>query len=114
MDSRQRIVTSLPLAELWDSAKPLDARRVRDVGQSDIVELLQNGSNMVVADIGQPLRWLFADDRFAFWRSEVEGRLVAPEPDRFSLDDYPRGYCYVAALWLCVPPASVIVLEKHH
>jgi hypothetical protein len=54
------------------------------------------------------------DDRFAFWKTEVRWRLVAPDADGFHLDDYPGNYCYVATMWKRSSTAAVIVLEKHH
>ena len=114
MDTRQKIVTQIPLSELWNSGGPLDAFRVEGVGEAAIVRLLRDGSSFVVADVGLPLRWISEDDRFAFWKTEVRCRLAAPDADDFRLDDYPGSYCYVAAMWKCASTVPVIVLEKHH
>src|SRR6185436_19220135 len=99
MDTRQKIVTQIPLTELWNSSGPLNAFRVEGLGETDIVRLLRDGSSFVVAETGQSLRWIAEGDRFAFWKTEVRCRLVAPEADGFCLDDYPGSYCYVAAMW---------------
>lgn len=64
----------------------------------------------MVADVGKPLRWISAADRYSFWKSEVKGRLVAADRTRFSLDDYPD----VATVWEGTSPAPIIVLEMHH
>ena len=114
MDASQRIVTETPLTELWDSSGPVDARRIERIGDAEIVRLLRDGSTVVVADVGLPLRWLAADDRFAFWRDEVKHRLAKPNVDRLHLGDYPANYCYAASMWSCAPLGAVIVLEKHH
>jgi hypothetical protein len=114
MDSAKRIVTCTPLTELWNNDGLLDARRDENVGETDVVRLLQAGSSFVVADVGHPLRWISEADRFAFWKTEVRCRLVAPEVDGFHLDDYPGNYCYVAVMWKCASRTPVIVLEKHH
>ena len=114
MDTSQKIVTQIPLIELWNSDGPLDALRAENLGETDIVRLLQNGSSLVVAEAGQPLQWIPEGDRFAFWTTEVKCRLIAPDADRFYLDDYADNYCYVASMWLFAPSAPVIVLEKHH
>lgn len=114
VDSQYRVVTSVPLVELWDSSGTLDAFRVGNLGETDIVALLRDGSSFVVADVGQPLRWISESERFAFWKSEVKCRLVPPDADGFSLDDYPTQYCYVATVWRCMPSTTVIVLDKHH
>ena len=114
MDSDQRIVTCTPLTELWNSKGLMDARRAESVGETEIAQLLRDGSSFVVAVVGQPLRWVSEGDRFAFWKAEVRCRLVARDADGFDLDEYPGNYCYVAAMWKCTSSASVIVLEKHH
>ncbi|UGY15336.1 hypothetical protein [Bradyrhizobium septentrionale] len=114
MDTSQRIVTQAPLTELWDSNGPLDAHRTEPVGEADVVRLLRNGSTMVVADVGLPLCWIAADDRFAFWKDEVKRRLAVPNVDRLDLSDYPANYCYAASMWSCASLGAVIVLEKHH
>jgi hypothetical protein len=104
----------MPLTEVWNSKGPLDVRRVRYVGEADIIQLLRDGSSFVIAEAGEPPRRISEGDRFDFWKAEVRCRLVAPGADGFYLDDYPGKYCYVAALWQCAPSTSVIVLEKHH
>ena len=114
MDTIPKIVTEMPLTELWNGNGPLDARRGEYLGETDIVLLLRDGSSFVVADVGLPLRWISEDDRFAFWKTEVKSRLVAPDADGFILDDYPGSYCYVATMWKCASTGPVIVLEKHH
>ncbi|WGS23465.1 MULTISPECIES: hypothetical protein [unclassified Bradyrhizobium] len=114
MDLTKRIVTQAPLEELWNDNGPLDARRGERAGETEIVRLLQDGSTFVVADAGLPLRWISADDRFAFWKDEVKYRLVALDADRFDVCNYPGSYCYVATMWPCASLGPVIVLEKHH
>jgi hypothetical protein len=114
MDTAQRIVTQMPLTELWNSSGPLDAFRVEKLGETDIVRLLQNGSSFVVAEAAQPLRWIAEGDRFAFWKAEVKCRLVAVDADAFPLGDYPGSYCYVGSMWKGASSTPIIVLEKHH
>lgn len=114
MASAQRIVISTPLTELWNRNGVLDAHRAEYVGETDIVRLLRDGSTFVVAAAGQPLVWVSDADRFAFWKTEVKCRLVAPDADGFRPGDFPGNYCYIAAMWECASSASVIVLEKHH
>jgi hypothetical protein len=114
MDTALKIVTQTPLTELWNSSGPLDAHRAENLGETDIKRLLQSGSNFVVAEAGQPLRWISESDRFDFWKAEVKCRLVAADADGFHLDDYPGSYCYVASMWKGASSTPIIVLEKHH
>jgi hypothetical protein len=114
MHPAQRIVTYLPLPELWDAVGPCDARRIRSVGDEEIIRLLRNESCFVVAEVGLPLQWIMDHDRFAFWKAELKPRLVAPDATRFRLDDYPDGYCYVASEWRYRKDRTAVILEKHH
>ncbi|MGY3489727.1 hypothetical protein ACVW1C_007610 [Bradyrhizobium sp. USDA 4011] len=114
MDASQRIVTQTPLAELWDNNGAVNARRIEPIGEAEIVRLLRDGSVFVVADVGLLLRWIAADDCFAFWKDEVKCRLADPNVDRLDLSDYPANYCYAASMWSCASLGAVIVLEKHH
>ena len=115
MNSTQRIVIATPLTELWNAeGGPMGAHRAEYVGEAEIAHLLQQGSSLVVADVGHPLRWISETDRFSFWKTEVRCHLVSPDADGFRLDDYPGGYCYVASVWTTGSSASIIVLEKHH
>jgi hypothetical protein len=104
----------MPLTELWTSKDLLDVQRAGNVGRHGIVQLLRDGSSFVLAELGQPLRWIAESDRFAFWKAEVKCRLVAPDADSFHLDDYPGSYCYVATIWKGTSSMPIIVLEKHH
>jgi len=61
MKPEQRIVTRLPLRELWTAHGPIAAARGRALGASDLVALLHErpvlkGSPFVVAELGHPLR----------------------------------------------------------
>lgn len=114
MDAAQRIVTNLPLAELWTDKGPLHAQRAERVGEAEIVQLLQDGATFVVADVGKPLRWIPSADRFAFWKTELKCRLVASDVDRIELAAYPGSHCYVASAWRDESSSPTIVLEMHH
>ena len=99
MHPAQRIVTRVPLIELWNDEGVVDARRVGEISRADIARLLRDGSSFVVADPGHPLLWIPQDDRFAFWKTDVSRRLVAPGVAKINVEDYPDSYCYLAAMW---------------
>jgi len=55
----QRIVVKMPLTELWDDGGTLTGDRVRNLDQTDLVELLRTGPvQFLVADPGLKLRWV--------------------------------------------------------
>ena len=76
MDPAQRIVTQMPLSDLWKDAGLINAHRHGRVGRDDISKLLRDGSTFVVADLGHPLRWIPEQDRSTFWKAEVQDHLV--------------------------------------
>ena len=108
----QRIVTRLPLAELWDDAGPLSAAEVRDLAAEDIRDLLRAGPvRFAVANVGSPLRWVPATECFQFWKAEVQSRVAGASAD---LDDFTGGYCYFASEWGPVEGPPVVVLAVAH
>jgi hypothetical protein len=109
----QRSVASMPLAELWDDAGPVVARRGRDLTAQDIRGLLRAGRvQFVVADIGAPLRWVRESECFAIWKSEVEPHLAVPAGA--DLGEFPGEYCYFASEWISSGDTPVVLLERHH
>ena len=123
MTPAQRVVTTLPLTELWDASGPVAARRGLRVGDPDIRAMLQGTRlvQFVVAARGAPLRWVPLAEARAFWRFEVRPRIVLADAVRFDGEAYPGRYCYVATRWAREgaegpegpegPP--LVVLERH-
>lgn len=115
MNFAHKIVTHLPLHELWCDDGLTTARRERSLFAEDIANLLRQGAvQFVVADIGRPLQWIPSGDCFDFWKREVQLHLASPE-SQTALDSYPGSYCYFASEWsrgnLTLP---IVLLEKHH
>jgi hypothetical protein len=70
---QQRVVTRMPLAELWDGASSLAVSRLRDLTAEDVHALLCAGQvQLVIAEIGAPLRGVPVGKCFAFWKAEVQ------------------------------------------
>ena len=115
MDIALRIVTRLPLQELWRDDGFTTTLRLRWLTAEDIASLLLAGRvQFVVADIGYSPRWIPLGDCYDFWKSEAQLHLAAPETNS-SLNDFPDGYCYFASEWnspLGITP--IVVFEKSH
>ncbi len=76
----QRVVTRLPLTELWDPHGTLPMERGRTVGREHVTDLLRSGrARFVLANCGDPLRWIPSDDTYRFWKAEVKDHLVEPD-----------------------------------
>jgi hypothetical protein len=106
VDPAKRIVTRLPLTELWNSAGIVDARRVGDIGKADIVRLLQDGSSLVVAEVGQPLLWIADEDRFAYWKAEISCHLVGAGPWSYCCSVFTACVRRARSLRVAMPPHS--------
>lgn len=113
MKPELRIVTKLPLSELWDETGPLLANRVRYLGLGEIKELLRGGSvRFVVADCGHHLKWEPRGGTFAFWKGICD-QIAAPEKPIF-LDHFRGSEAYIASLWQSNEGDHLILLERHH
>jgi hypothetical protein len=114
MDPSLKIVTHLPLQELWGNNAFANAVRVRALTAADIQELLRTGPiQFVVVDIGAPPSWIQIRESFSFWKDEVQGHLASG--DKAALDKFPGEYCYFASLWsVGGETAPIALLEKHH
>jgi hypothetical protein len=112
----KKVVTQIPLEELWNSERALQARRGRGLNANDITSLLQtSGVLFAVADCGKPLTWVSGSDTFTFWKMEAKSRIAEPEDPRIQPDNYSGGYCYVASEWADVPVGEIIILlERYH
>jgi hypothetical protein len=114
MNRGDRVVTVMPLEVLWTDDGELPAKRGRILSREAIRDLLRTGPvRFVIANVGRPLRWISAEDRFEFWKADVVPHLA--EADRIYLEEFPGGLAYVASEWLTAqsePP--IVLLEVHH
>jgi hypothetical protein len=118
MTPDQRVVTTLPLAELWDADGPIAARRGPRVGDPEIRALLRRAAPVqfvVAGAIGSPPYWVPVAEASAFWRVEVRPRIVPADTARFDHESYPGRYCYVATAWTREAPDAppLVLLERH-
>jgi hypothetical protein len=118
MEPVPRVVTTIPLAELWDADGPVAARRGPRVGDPQIRALLQRVRDVqfvVAGAVGAPLRWVPPAEARAFWRLEVRPRIVLADAVRVDHEAYPGRYYYVATEWTReapdVPP--LVLLERY-
>ena len=108
----KRLVTELPLRELWDDHGPFPTVVRGDLKTEEIRDLLKAGPvQFVVANLGEPLRWIPETECFAFWKSDVRHHVA--DTESVCLDDLDGGFVYWASLWEPVsgrPP--VVLLSK--
>lgn len=117
MRADQRVVTRLPLTELWDARGGLRFERGRLVGRERVTDMLRNGRvRFVLANCGQPLRWIPPDDCYRFWKEEVKSHLADPDAleGGLRLEDWPGEYFLVGTEWGEDDRDHVVLLEMHH
>jgi hypothetical protein len=103
----------IPVVELWDSKGDLTAVRRRLLHSGDIASLLRQGFvRFVIADIGEPLRWIPSSHCCEFWKTEVKPRIA--EGDAFDPSGFPGDYCYIASEWADGQSLPLLLLEKYH
>jgi hypothetical protein len=95
----------MPLTELWDDGGTLTGGRVRDVGQTEIAELLRSGPvQFLVTDPGRKLKWIPTPQRFEFLESDSN-------PDRAQFPTRQRT-SHLSGVDALVN--VLILLEKYH
>lgn len=110
----QKLISRLPVEELWDGRRLVSTARVRDLAAPDIVDLLRSGAvRFAVADVGRPFEWVPNNKRFDFWKGEVKPHLADPD-SRAALEDFPDEYCYFASEWKSSDGGVIILLSKAH
>ncbi|HLM58984.1 MAG TPA: hypothetical protein VK422_22965 [Pyrinomonadaceae bacterium] len=110
----QRIVSQMPLRELWNGRGVVSVKELRELNASDIAELLRGGKiHFVVADVGSPLTWVPVDECYDFWKSEVKSHLAVPDAENY-LGNFPDEYCYFASEWESGMGGPIVLLAKSH
>ncbi|TKD01181.1 hypothetical protein E8A74_31775 [Polyangium fumosum] len=111
---RGRIVTRIPVEELWTDDGVLAATRLRTLDRVAIRDLLRRGPvRFVVADVGHDLRWIPPAERFDFWKRDGEIHFALTK--EVHLDDLPDGMAYLASEWTVAgDEAPVLLLEVYH
>jgi hypothetical protein len=114
MDPRNRVVTRLPLEQLWKEDGDMAVTRCRKLGREEIRDLLRRGSvHFVIADVGHQLRWVPEAERFRFWKTD--GAVHLAERERIDLPAFPDGMAYTASEWAGSPDdVPIVLLETHH
>lgn len=114
MDNNKKIVTQIPMTNLWTDLETVFAKRERYITADDIQETLRNYPvEFVVATIGEKLKWISYDKSFDFWKTELKSHL-ADDINNINLDNYLDNYAYVASEWSGEIEMPIILFEKYH
>jgi hypothetical protein len=106
----KRIVTKLPLTEMWDETGTLLGERIRHLDPNLVRELVQTDPvQFIVADCGAKLNWIPAQERFEFWKT-VRPYIADPSKP-ITLKQFPNETAYIASQWR---GSAGEWLETHH
>jgi hypothetical protein len=108
----QRIVTKLPLTEVWDENGTLHGGRVRHLEQNLIRELMQTGTvQFIVANCGTKLNWIAVTGLSS-------GKLFANKSPTHRNPSISNSFrmrtAYIASEWHGSAGQCLILLEAHH
>ena len=113
MRPEHRIVTELPLNELWDETDTLPGERIRHLDGNLIRGLMGTGQvQFIVADCGAKLNWIPMPERFEFFKA-IRPQIADPMKP-IELDQFPNETAYTASEWRGRTGECLILLEKHH
>ena len=109
----QRLVTKIPLTELWNEAGTIPSECIRSIDEGALLELIRSCSvQFVIADCGLKLDWIPIDNRFSFWKT-VRSQIADPTKPIF-LGSFPQETAYVASEWRGRAGECLVLLEKYH
>jgi hypothetical protein len=114
VDNNKKIVTQLPLINLWKDKENIFAHREKYLSADDVKEAIKMYPvEFVVANVGEKLKWISYDKSFDFWKTELKPHL-ANIINKIDLDSFPDNYVYVASEWTREMQTPIILLEKYH
>lgn len=109
----QRVVTKMPLIEIWDDSGTLNGERIRYLDEGTLRELVRSSCvQFIVADLGLRLDWIPTEKRFEFWKT-IRPQIADPTK-RIYLGQFPNEVAYTASEWRGRASECLILLEKHH
>ena len=114
MENEKKIVTQIPLINLWTDTENIFAKRERYLTAGDIQEILKKYLvEFVVAKVGEKLKWISYDKSIDFWKTELKSHL-AEDISNINLDNFIDNYAYIASEWKREIEVPIILLEKYH
>jgi hypothetical protein len=114
MTQAQRIVTKIPLDELWTDSSTLAYERQEYLTERQVQELILQGDlALAEASCGLKLSWISPDSALEFFKKQIKGHVI-DDPDRIILEEYEDHWCYLASLWRDAEGQKLILLETYH
>ena len=109
----QRVVTNIPLTEIWDDSGTLNCERLRYLDWSALRDLVRSCCvQFIVADAGLKLDWIQTEKRFELWKS-IRPQIADPAKP-ILLGNFPNETAYIASEWRGRAGECLVLLERHH
>lgn len=113
MNTENRIVTQIPLDEIWNNKEVISVNRKRYLKKDEISQILKNSPvRFAIARIGNNLTWIEEEKCYEFWKSEVKINLADPT-EKIELDSFPSNFAYLASEWCEGSQTPIILLEQY-
>ena len=113
MEHVKRVVTEIPLKEIWNHEGAIEAIRDRYLSANALKNMLKKFPvEFVIANVGDPLKSVPISMCYDFWKSEVKAHLVSNPEESFRLEDFPEEYAYLASEWSGEIQNPIVLLEK--
>ena len=114
MKLEQRIVTKIPLEELWTDSAILSHKRQKYLTERQAFDLiLASKTPIAIASCGLRLSWIQPNDTLNAFKQQIRGRIVN-DPDRIVLEEYEEEWCYLASEWVNAEGGKILLLETFH
>lgn len=113
MEPSQKIVTRIPLTELWNDRGSLVCERIGNIDRVELTNLVATQSvQFIVANCGCQLNWIPLQETLVFWKS-IRNQIADPRKP-ISLGQFPNESAYIASQWRGANMECLILLEMHH
>jgi kynurenine formamidase len=113
MDLQKRNVDKIPLEEIWNQSEIVSKVRLKYLTSEEIRSLLKQGKvQFVVANIGFPLDWIYADKSFDFFKTKLKNKIADEEANY--LEDFPRNDFFYASICKSDGETPIVLLEMYH
>lgn len=114
MDLTNKIVTKIPITELWNSELVIATNRNQYLLTQDVNELLKIlPFQFVIADVGLHLKWINKEKCFNFWKTVAKNHIV-DNIKKIELAICPDNYAFIASKWITDQQDIIVLLEKLH
>ena len=111
---QRRKVIGFPLGVLWFKGQDIPARRLRDISRDEADALImENGADIVIAQVGAPLLWPERKGIRLFWKRTTEsGYYHTARSHDEVLDKSKKPNClFYASEWEPLEEFPVVLLE---